>query len=298
MENVVQNFYKLMKTTLVRHLGYYLFFCFFVWFFHLLIISFFTFIHLQLGHTLKVIDEWFFQYAWSMIIFSQLLSLFVSFHLVSMWSDRRQLLIPLLKQGRVSLRSNFLVVIAFLWTVFFIWGIPEFKLEVDVFKNFVSILGISLFYGFSVFYIGTLNEIFPLTRLEKDIQIILFPLLFMLMIGVTYPYRSFWGLQNCYILAFSLYLYYWRGENWTHPMTFLVTFVALSGALLGNDPVWESSFSFGKLKLPLKAYEWGILLFIAWLYLNIRHRGHWNFKNFKIAFANAKALREKIRGSR
>ncbi len=287
-----------LRLILTRHLGYYLVFCFLTWFFHLLLISILTFIHLQLGHSLKVIDEWFFQNAWMIISFSQFSSLLVSFQLVSMWSDRRQLLAPLTRQGWGVIRPSFSRVLGFLWLALLCWGIPQFKLEADFFKNLASILGICLFYGVSVFFVGTLNEIFPLNRSEKNWQILIFPFLFWIMIDTTFPYRSVWGFEVALILAFSLFLYFWRGENWTHPALFLGAFVAPSGAFFGSDPLWGASFSFGKISSPLKAYEWGILLSISWAYLVIRRKEHWDFKDFKVAFAKARALKEKFRGIR
>lgn len=289
---------RLFKQTLVRHLGYYLYFCFFTWFFHLLLISLLTFIHLQLGHGLKIIDEWLYQNGWMIISFSQFLSLFVSFQTVSMWSDRRQLLAPLTRQGWVASKRSFITILGFLWLGIIFWGIPEFKLETDIFKNLVAMLGICLFYGVNVFYLGVLNEIFPLSRTQKNLQILIFPIFFWIMAEISFPYRSAWGGEIALILSFSLYLYFWRGENWTHPTLFLVAFASPAGAFLGSDPLWDASFSFGKISNPIKAYEWGILLIIAWVYLVIRRKDYWDFKDFKVALARLRALKEKLRGVR
>lgn len=288
----------LMQTTLARHLGYYTGFCFLTWFFHLLLISLLTFIHLQIGHGLKVVDEWFFQNAWMIISFSQFLALSLVFHFASLWSDRRQLLGPVVRQGWIPARPRVYVVIAFLWLVSIFWGEPSFKLEADFFKNIVSGLGITLFFGMSVFLVGALNEIFPLNAREKKIQIFLVPVLFWMMVETSFPYKNTWSFELIFVLIFSLYLYFWKGENWTHPTLFLTCFVAPLGAFLGNDPLWGSTFSFWKMENPIKSYEWAVVLFLSWLYLLVRRKEHWDFKDIKMAYAKVRTLKEKLRGIR
>ena len=88
--------------------------------------------------------------------------------MASLWSDRRQLLAPLVHQGWIPIRRSLYIVMAFLWMVFIVWGKPEFKMEAEFFKNLVSILGISIFYGVNIFLVGALNEIFPLVPTEKN----------------------------------------------------------------------------------------------------------------------------------
>lgn len=298
MQTWGQKIHNVRQKTLARHLGYYVGFCFLTWFFHLLLISFLTFIHLQLNHSLKVVDEWFFQNAWMIISFSSFCSLAVVFHMASLWSDRRQLLAPLVHQGWIPIRRSLYIVLAFLWMVLIIWGRPEFKMEAEFFKNLISILGISIFYGVNIFLVGTLNEIFPLVPSEKNLQIILFPFVFWFAVNMTFPYPVFWGGELAAILMFCLYLFFWKGENWTHPALFLVGFVAPACAFLGCDPLWESYFSFGKMTHVFKAYEWSLVLFISWFYLLVRRKEHFDFKDIKFAYAKMNTLKEKFRGSR
>lgn len=293
-----QKIHLVRQKTLSRHVGYYIGFCFLTWFFHLLLMSFLTFIHLQLNHSLKVVDEWFFQNAWMIISFSSFCSLIVIFQLTSLWSERRQLLAPLVHQGWIPVRRSLYVILAFLWMILLAWGKPEFKLEAELFKNLVSILGVTIFYGITVFLVGTLNEVFPLVPMEKTLQVIIFPFIFWISVNMTFPYQHIWGGELVAILMFALYLFFWKGENWTHPTLFLVGFVAPACALFGCDPLWGNYFSFGKMTTILKAYEWGIVLFISWFYLLVRRKEHFDFKDIKVTYEKIKALKEKVRGSR
>ncbi len=258
--------------TFYRHCIHYFVFIFFIWLSHLAIVSLFTFIHLQLGHGLKIIDEWFFQNAWMLVSLSILMSLWITFHAISLWSERRQLLSPLLRSGWSGSRFSFYVVLFFLWPMVMIWGKPQLKAEAEFIKNIISFVGVFLLYFSNVFFLAAVNEVFPLKRKEKIAEIILFPIFFFMLIKFSFPYPGNWGVETLLFFIFSFFLYFFRGENWTHPTYFLIFFLCPVSALLGIDPMWKEGFSYGEFKNHLKFFDWFLILGLSLVYLIFRER--------------------------
>ena len=235
---------------MLTHVLYFSLFGIFNWISHTIIISIIAFFHFSLNHRLTIIDDWIFEYAWSIASLSKSFAAVLIFKFISVNSSRRSPFRELLGKGIVAPSKEILIMITLFLTFFFFFGggnldpIEAFNMS----SILSSVYGVTLFYGIELFIIYSLNVFYPLKSSQQNSMTPLYAAVFILHNKITFFYAE--GLTSIVYLNFIVltFLVFWKRLNWSLPIYMMIFYICPAASLLGLDPIWSDNFSLFTLK--------------------------------------------------
>ncbi|OUR96368.1 hypothetical protein A9Q84_08415 [Halobacteriovorax marinus] len=237
---------KLNKKKNVIHISFIFFYFFSIWAIFLIISSVITFFHLQLGHTLTVVENWNFDQGWEI---SSLVKVFAFFLLVKFISIRSVSRKPLreffITKFQLPNKELFvLIVFNLLFSILFLKPVVAERVSFEVSKLFSSYIGSFIYIFTDVLFLLFLQHIYPLSRKRRLVESTLFILLSYYLNLKVFTHSNYVNISLVYFLTICLGISYWRKSNWSFPFIFLILFVCPIVSFLGIDFIWGTEFSY------------------------------------------------------
>ncbi len=251
------------------------FFQFCIWLLHLLLISLVSFFHLILHHPLGTIAEWINVNGWQLIMITKVIVFVLFLQFYSLKLELSERLKTFYHNGFQLPRLELFVVCLFFLIAQITLGNPvlndAFILKID--KILISFLGNILFYGIDLIFVLILNVYFPVLKSKRVKLHVLLSVLFYLGTKASFQYEIL-NVDKSYLFYFFmlLYLAYWKRENWSFPMFFLVFAYAPLFAFLGFDPIWENQYSLFRKSFAMSSFEVVFLILSVVLFLEYKRR--------------------------
>jgi|GEM_PF-4837192 len=267
----ISDYWKKLKVSLSYQLLIYIFLSLFICVLSSLIInSFLTFLHLQLGHDLSVIEDWIFHRRWEIAFASKIIGCLGSLYFIRIQIDDLAFFRKTFRFNFVRPQPIFITMIIYLGLILLIIGRPVLSGPIKLYwwQKFVSLLAPLLFLGIDGLLIYSLVGIKIISWRDVVIATPIFALattisLYGLFLGdAEYLVPSFF----CSVLFF--YLLGGKHFDRIHAFYFLLLFLGPFYFILGFDPLWGGSFSVLKFNAIIGPITWAVFFAISLLYLN------------------------------
>lgn len=228
------------------HISYLLSYFGVTWAVFLLISSFITFFHLQLDHSLTVVENWNQDQGWEIASLVKLISFFILIKFVSIRSiSRRPIRDFFINYYKVPSKRLFTLI---LFTLFFVVlslrPVLANRVSFEISKVFSSYLGSFIYLSIDVLFFIFIHTIYPLKKKKSLIDSILFiSLMYVLNINI-FTHSSEVSLSLLYYLSIALRLSFWKGLNWSYTAIFLALGICPLITFMGLDFIWGSDYSY------------------------------------------------------
>ncbi|PIK16503.1 hypothetical protein [Halobacteriovorax sp. JY17] len=248
------------KKRFLIHLSFILFYFFLCWAVYLIVSSVITFFHLQLDHSLNIVENWNFDQGWEIASFVKIIAFFIISKFISIRSTSRKPLRTFFLDNYSAPKRNLLTLIVFnlVFAILFLKPIVAERVTFEFFKIFSSYFG-SLIYIFSeVIFLLFLQNIYKVSKTKRNIETILFITLSYILNVHVFTHSSFALASLPFYLILCFSSSYWREESWSYPLLILAIFICPLISLFGVDFIWGSDFSY---LMPMQAPN--LLLFVV-----------------------------------
>ena len=237
---------------------------------YLIIVSLISFFHFLLDHRLGVIEEWIFDRGWHIVITAKTLALAIMLISINIHSHLRHPLKEIFRKGLVSppQREIFITIVFSIFVVIFL-ARPELDIypDISVFKITTSFIGSVLFYILDIFFLISLQDLFPLEKKYNHLKIVIFPLFFLFFSKIIFLFGLNLNMTIFCHMFLCLYLSNWESSNWSIPIIYLILFVSPISAFLGMDAIWGGTYSVFRMTRELDGVEMPTLSLVSLLYL-------------------------------
>jgi len=258
----------------------YLFLCSIV---HIILVSIIAFFHFNLGHDLSLIEEWIFYQGWEIILTTKILSAFVILKFINQNTLERRPNRKLFLSRIVQPSSEFMVIIFVLFFCLLFFGRPLYSehYNFSFIKSLLSYIGVFSFFFIDLFILEMIaGETPPKGDLHKLLSGIIFAGLFWMAGKMTYTYSADFNMMVYFNFFICYQIMYFKLNNFTGPILYLLLFVAPINILFGMDPIWLEHYSFFVMSSKIEAYYYIILASLIVTYLSYKKRSSlWDQQN-------------------
>ncbi|ATH08812.1 hypothetical protein BIY24_12905 [Halobacteriovorax marinus] len=228
------------------HLSFIIFFFILNWAIFLIVSSVVTFFHLQLGHSLNIVENWNFDQGWEITSLVKVISFFVIIKFISIRSTSRKPMRTFFIDHYKNVSSPLFTLIIFnlVFAIIFLRPVIAQRVTFELFKVFSSYLGSIIFIFSEVIFLLFLQNVYKVSSKKKIIETVLFVILsYLVNVNVfTHSQYSLSSLPFFLLLCFSSS--YWSKGSWSYPLLVLVIFIGPLISLLGIDFIWGNEFSY------------------------------------------------------
>lgn len=213
-----------------------------VWITHLVIISIVAFFHFQMEHGLSVIEEWIYLNGWGITALAKVSGLVVLWKTL-LYAEEKQRFIQYIQNSIIAPSRDVLIVLCFN-VLFFIMngGIKFNTVDLGVSEFLVALISIFLFYFVDVLYINFLLQDQKTTRLERNLYLIIFSIMYFSASKLTFVYEKGIGLFVIFAFFMTVLLSVWPLKNVINGLVFLICFITPFSLLTQYNPIWGNSF--------------------------------------------------------
>lgn len=239
-----------------KNIIYYFLFLLGVAIVHALTVGVVSFFHFILGHDLGTVEEWLFDKAYRVIVFSKILCLWWGLRVVFVRGEEKSPIKSFLGFRKTSFSKEIMVSLIYLYFIIglIFWGESVgffsrplkylYNSQYSIAKLLVSFVGNTLNYLLDILFLLALNIIFPVKgKFKKIIFSLISSTLFYLSYKTIFSYGINLGTEIFFSFFFCIYLSFLGKPNWSRSFFFLVFFLSILHSFLGLDPIWGASFS-------------------------------------------------------
>jgi hypothetical protein len=268
---------EFFEAPLGAQIKYYALFYFVLWSVHLMLISLISYFHLLLNHNIRTIGDWIGDRGWILIILSKVLIFYVALQFIRLKSKKITLVRSYFRNSIQLPRKE--VIVALLFLIVGMMGLGRMTLNSTLIfelpRMVLSAAGAFIFFAVDYALLVILEIFFPLkTKKDSNRKLFLFPLLFYYFTYATFIYEQTVNFRLYAYFFLLLYLGEWRRRNWTLPILFLLAFLVPSYAVMGLDPVWNSSYTMFAMEKNISNFSIFILIGFAIFYLQRTQRNN------------------------
>lgn len=240
----------------------------FAWIIHIILISIMTFFHFRLDHKLIIVENWIFDFAWSLNLISKLVSFVVFWKFFHDPKKQRELV-----EKKDEMVINYQVFIySVMCLVILVWANKP-KLIENVLYSFSS----SLLHFFTIFFVFILDVLIfkvLIKKFEQEyfVKDTLFATCILTLYNVLiFPYIGLQsaGLASLLLICFLIYNQFERSVINTALFIFIV--ICPIFTFFGNDPIWGDKFSTFSLNQTSTVY-YIVLAIVMFLYFTFFRR--------------------------
>lgn len=234
------------RSNLGKQILIYFFFYFFLWGFHLILISLISFFHLLLDHNIRTIGDWVADRGWTLIIISKVIVFYLAMLFVNLKTKKFYSVKSYFRNSIQTPRLEIFVAILFL--LIGLAGIGEMNFNstmiVEIDRILLSIAGTFIFFAVDYALLVILDVFYPVREESLRLKrLALFPLIFFLFSAATFVYEQTITLKLYAFFILLMYTGEWRRKNWTLPALILCAFIVPAFSLMGLDPVWGEAYA-------------------------------------------------------
>ncbi len=228
------------------HLSFILFFLILNWGVYLIVSSVITFFHLQLDHSLNIVENWNFDQGWEIASFVKVISFFVIAKFIAIRStSRKPLRTFFIDHYKMPKRSLFtLIVFNLIFCIAFLKPLIAERVTFEFFKIFSSYIGSFLYLCTEIIFLLFLQNIYKISNKKKAIETILFITLSYVLNTNVFTHSSYAHVSLPFYLTLCFVASYWSKGSWSYPLIILVMFICPLISLFGVDFIWGSDFSY------------------------------------------------------
>jgi hypothetical protein len=216
------------------------------WAVFLLISSFVTFVHLQLDHTLTVVENWNQDQGWEIASLVKIISFFIIIKFISIRSTSRRPLRDFFVNYFQLPDKKFFAVIVFniFFAVLVLRPVLANRVSFEFSKLISSYLGSFLYISCDILLVLFMNSIFPLERKKKIIEGVFFiSLMYFLNIKI-FSHSNYSSFSFLYFMLLSLRVSFWNKINWSYLFILLLVCICPMISFVGIDFVWGNDYSY------------------------------------------------------
>jgi len=279
--NTILNFFR---SNMGRQVLAYFVFYFFLWGFHLILISLVSFFHLLLDHNIRTIGDWIGDRGWTLIIISKLVVFYLTMLFVNLKTKKLFSIKSYFRNSIQTPRIEVFVTILFLLIGLIGMGEIGFNstMIVEIDRIFLSIVGTFVFFAVDYVLLVILDVFYPIhEEYLRYKRLIILPLLFYIFSAATFVYEQTITPKLFMMFLLLLYSGEWRRKNWTLPALFLCAFIIPSFSLLGLDPVWGEAYSPLVASRKISTFSIFVLIgfSIGYLLYNLKKKPEYIYRN-------------------
>ncbi|EQC45317.1 hypothetical protein [Bacteriovorax sp. Seq25_V] len=217
-------------------------FYFLAWVVHLIIISIISFFHFRLDHRLIVIENWIFDYAWTLSLMSKVIAFILYWRYF--YEDRiKNFTEAFESSAKKSINPEVLIftIMNFALLSFFVKPIVQ--------ENVLFSAGPSITHYLSVFFVFFIDlmvlKIFRRNKGELNIKEVVICSSFLYLYNIAvFPFGENLGI-SFYSLIVLFFIYYFEfGKSYVNSSIYVLLVLCPLFVILGIDPVWGSKFAY------------------------------------------------------
>ena len=246
------------------------------WAIYLLISSFITFIHLQLDHTLTVVENWNQDQGWEIASLVKIISFFILIKFMSIRStSRRPLRDFFINYFKTPNKKIFSVLVFNLFfTILALKPVLASRVSFEFSKLVSSYIGSFIYLACDVLLLLFMHSIYSLDRKKKIIEGIFYVSLMYFLNTKIFSYSDYSSYSYLYFMFLCLRVSFWTKVNWSYLSIVLLLFVCPMISFLGIDFVWGNEYSYLVTSETPK--------FVLFLVLGIVSFGYIEFSKLKL----------------
>lgn len=227
-----------MKDFYSRYLHVTMFYVF-AWIIHIVLISIMTFFHFRLDHKLIIVENWIFDFAWSLNLISKLFSFVIFWKFFHDQKGQR----GVIEKKEVTNIDSQVFIYSVVCLFILIWANKPRLID-----NVLFSFSTTLLHFFTIFFVFILDILIFKVLVKPNDKFMLKDILFAtatvsLYNFLIFPYIGLQGagLTSLLLIGFCFFNFYERSILNTAMYIFLV--ICPMFTLFGNDPIWGGKFS-------------------------------------------------------
>lgn len=249
------------------------------WLIHMVVVSVAMFFHFLLDHNLRVVDSWFWDQAWIILIFTKVLTIIPFVFFLTLSHKERYPIASFFKSRTSPVRKELFVIMVFIFLLLLITSSLSEQLgRLEIYRAFIVFLGVLSLYLIDVFFFLMLQLRYGLRQGERVVQIIFLSGGMGVIIANMIHYVDNINITFLAWSVITLFLSVWRKDNFISPFVYISLVIFPLFILFGRDIIWAESFSY--YYLESKNYE--ITVFSA-VILSLLYLSYTSFKNRPIS---------------
>lgn len=212
---------------------------FIAWLTHLVIVSIVSFFHFRLDHRLIVVENWLFDFAWTIGLLSKLFSFIIYF---KYFSDVKNLNAEIFDSSRWS-GFNPAVVVYSLMNVIVLSVVSQLKFFDNVLFSYegtlLNYITVFLFYFIDIFVFSLLKK----NDNYKKWDIVYSAIIVFIFNIALYPYLGVSSLKLFSVILLFFTYFYNFNTSYLNTSLFLLIVLCPLFAIFGADPFWGNKYS-------------------------------------------------------
>ena len=240
---------------------------------HVVLISIITFFHFLLDHRLIVVENWIYDFSWTLFLISKSVCFYLYYKFFIYTMSRTSLLDLLKREVNFKSSENYILPLISLGFICF-YANPNMRENTDF------DLGRSLFHGGCVLFTMFIDLIM-LKLMMKEFsrntlrftEVLIFSLINYLAFQGTFLFTSL--SFHVLIINFLFFYFYFYKKSMGLSLSFIFLFVIPLYLFLGFDPVWNGDFSLfstslNNINVHIVSLALSIMLYFNWGFLKRR----------------------------
>jgi hypothetical protein len=259
------------RRTFIIHLSYLLSYFLVTWAVYLLTSSFITFFHLQLDHTLTVVENWNQDQGWEIASFVKIISFCILLKFISIRSiSRRPLRDFFVTYFRLPNKRLFsLIIFTLFFSVLTFGPVLANRVSFEISKVFSSYLGSFIYLSIDIVLFLFIHSIYPLKKKKRIIEAIFYICLIYYLNIKIFSHSDVSHFALVYFMAIGLRLSFWKKLNWSYCAIFLSLAACPLITFMGLDFIWGSDYSYMVTNSRYGNIIFTVLLFVSYGYIEI-----------------------------
>ena len=239
------------------------------WAVFLVISSTITFFHLQLNHTLTVVENWIFDQGWEITSLVKIISFFIAMKFVAIRSTSRRPLRDFFIQffNRPNKRLFALILFNVFFAILFFKPTSADRVTYEISKIFYSYLGSFVYIFLDVVYVLFLHAIYPIKNSHRNVLALLFVMISYYLNQEAFTHSKEMSLSLVFYTLLVLMVSFWNRVNWSNAAIFLSLFVCPLVTFLGVDFILGYEFSYLIPTQKNIAVVFTSLIFVSAIYI-------------------------------
>lgn len=216
------------------------------WGVYLLISSFITFVHLQLDHTLTVVENWNQDQGWEIASLVKLISFFILIKFISIRSTSRKPLRDFfINHFQVPDKKFFaLFVFNIFFAIIILKPVLANRVSFEFSKLISSYIGSFIYLSCDVLLLLFMHSVFPLGKKKKIIEILFYISLMYFLNTKIFSHSDYSNFSYLYFMLLCLRVSFWLKINWSYLFAFLLLYICPMISFMGIDFVWGNEYSY------------------------------------------------------
>lgn len=236
---------------------------------HIILISIMTFFHFRLDHKLIVVENWIFDFAWSLNLISKVGSFILFWKFFHDQKSSKEVI----DKREIRIIDYEVLIYSLMCFMTLLWANKPRLID-----NVLFSFGGSLIHFVTVFFVFILDILIFRILLKSDggsfdiKDTFVATAILSLYNFLIFPYMDFLGISLFSLLLINFLIFIYHGRSIINNALFIVTVICPIFAIFGNDPIWGGKFSAFSFNPESKIYYLvlAVVMFIYFIFFRRR----------------------------